>query len=520
MSRIVSVWLPRWPIQRFLRAQAHQSSLSAQVDPERPFVLAAEASGGPRIAALNAAAETFLLRAGDPVSDARAKIGEDLQVRPAAPIADRDALRRLALWATRYTPTVSVWSEESGADGFYLDITGAAHLAGGEEALLADLHARLKTFNLPARLAIADTAGMAWALSHCHRSAAVVLPSGQEAEALAAFPIEALRLAPGTRTTLRRLGFKRAGMLLDKERAPFAARFPTELLQRLDQALGRVPEPLSLLAPASVYRVVRQLLEPIVTQDAIVAVATQLMEDLVPELVGDGVGARALQLALYRVDGEVVTIDIGLTAPTRRPEHIAKFISLKLDRIVEEIDAGFGFEALGLAVQLAERMEPKQAQLAAADRGADNAERCATLVDGLRQRLGSRSVRRLVPMESHLPERSEAPRLPVQNASAWPAVDETRPRPLLLLPRPEEIDVTALVPEGPPRRFRWRGVMHGVIQAQGPERIADEWWRSKAATRDYYLVEDNASRHFWIYRAGLYGRETPSPRWFMHGLFA
>jgi protein ImuB len=499
--------------------EAHRSSSSVQVDPDRPFVLAVDASGGPRIAALNTAAETFLLRAGNPVSDARAKIGEELQVRPANPGADGDALRQLALWATRYTPTVSIWDEENGADGFYLDITGAAHLAGGEDALLADLNARLKTFDLRARLAIADTAGMAWALSHCHRSATVVLPSGKEVEALASFSIEALRLASDTRTTLRRLGFKRAGMLLDKERAPFAARFPSELLQRLDQALGRSPEPLPLLTPAPVYRVMRQLLEPIVTQEAIVAVATQLMEDLVPALVGDGVGARALQLALYRVDGEVVTIDIGLTAPTRRPEHVAKFISLKLDRVVD-VDAGFGFEALSLAVQVAERMEPKQAQLAATSRGADNAERCATLVDGLRQRLGSRSVRRLVPVESHLPERSEAPRIPVQKAPAWPAADETRPRPLLLLPRPEEIEVTALVPEGPPRRFRWRGVMHGVARAQGPERIADEWWRSKAATRDYYLVEDGDSRHFWIYRAGLYGRETLSPRWFMHGLFA
>jgi len=497
-----------------------QSSHSGQVDPERPFVLAAEASGGPRIAALNPAAETFLLRAGDPVSDARAKIGEELQVRPLASDADRDALQRLALWATRYAPTVSVWDEESGADGFYLDITGAAHLVGGEDALLADLHARLKAFDLRARLTIADTAGMAWALSHCHRSARVVLPSRQEAEALAAFPIEALRLSPGTRATLRRLGFKCVGALLDKDRAPFAARFPAELLLRLDQALGRVPEPLPLIAPPPVYHCVRQLLEPIVTQEAIVAVATQLMEDLVPTLVGDGVGARELQLVLYRVDGEVVTIDIGLTRPTRKPQHVAKFISLKLDRVVEEIDAGFGFEALGLAVRVAERMVPKQAQLAATDHGADNTERCATLIDGLRQRLGARSVRRLVPVESHLPERSEAPRVPVQKAPAWPAADETRPRPLLLLPRPEEIEVTALVPEGPPRRFRWRGVMHGVARAQGPERIADEWWRSKAATRDYYLVEDSASRHFWIYRAGLYGRETPSPRWFMHGLFA
>lgn len=479
-----------------------------------------DAAGGPRIAALNAAAGTFALSAGDPVADARAKVGEALQVRPANPAADRAALRRLALWATRYTPTVSVWGEENGADGFFLDITGAAHLVGGEEALLADLFRRLKRFGFPARLAIADTPGMAWALSHCHRSSVVSLLSGREAEALAAFPIEALRLTPDTRATLRRLGFKRVGALLDKERAPFAARFPAELLHRLDQALGRVPEPLPLIVPPPVYHGLRQLLEPIVTQDAIVAVAKQLMEDLAPALVRDGVGARSLRLALYRVDGEVPTVDIGLTSPTRDPAHVARLVELKLERIVEEIDAGFGFEALGLAVMVAERMESRQVELAATSRDANSAERCAALVDGLRQRLGSRSVRRLAPVESHLPERSEAASIPMTGAGAWPAVDETRPRPLLFLPRAEEIEVTALVPEGPPRRFRWRGVMHGVARAQGPERIAAEWWRHEAMTRDYYLVEDSDHRHFWIYRAGLYGRETPSPRWFMHGLFA
>ncbi len=466
-----------------------------------------------------------MLRAGDPVSDARAKIGETLQVRPADPAADHEALRRLALWATRYTPTVSVWDEANGADGLFLDITGAAHLVGGEEQLLADLLARLQSFGLPAGLAIADTAGAAWALSHFHAARTISLPSGQEAESLSDLPIEALRLSRETRVTLRRLGFKRAGMLLDKSRAPFAARFPAELLHRLDQALGHIPEPLPLIVAAPVYHSLRQLLEPIATQDAIVAVARQLMEDLVPALLQDGVGARGLRLALYRIDGEVAMVDIGLTAPTRLPAHVAKLVELKLDRIVEEIDAGFGFEALGLGVTTAERVDPKQAELAAMDQGGGRSERCAALVDGLQQRLGPRSVRRLEPVSSHLPERSETAVVPVFAASAWPAADETRPRPLLLLLRPEEVEVTALVPEGPPRRFRWRGAMHGVARAQGPERIADEWWRKRvgedeASTRDYYLVEDSANRHFWLYREGLYGRETPSPRWFVHGLFA
>src|ERR1700689_3686595 len=219
MSRIVSVWLPRWPIFRALAAQAKNPS-SKPVDPDRPFVLAVAGSGGPR----------------------------------------------LALWATRYTPTASplcrdLWNEANGADGFFLDVAGSAHLFGGEEKLLADLATKLqKNFGLPARLAVADTPGAAWALSRFHKTPAFVLPSGQEAAALAPLPIAALRLAPDTRATLRRLGFTTVGSLLDKPRAPFAARFPTELLRRVDQALGRIAAPLVPIVAPPVYHCLRYLI--------------------------------------------------------------------------------------------------------------------------------------------------------------------------------------------------------------------------------------------------------------------
>ena len=271
---------------------------------------------------MNAAAEATGLATGDLLADARAK-AEFLQVRDADPAADDAALRRLALWATRYTPTASplcrdLWNEDNGADGFFLDITGSAHLFGGEEKLLADLAARLqKNFGLPARLAVADTPGAAWALSRFHKTPSCVLPSGQEATALAPLPIAALRLAPDTRATLRRLGFKTVGSLLDKPRAPFAARFPTELLRRVDQALGRIDEPLVPVVAPPVYHSLRYLIEPIFTHDAIIAHANRLMETLVHVLTRDDVGARALRLCLYNVDGAVEAIDIGLTLPTR-----------------------------------------------------------------------------------------------------------------------------------------------------------------------------------------------------------
>ncbi len=522
MLRIVSVWLPRWPISRFLAAQARRPTPDGAIAPRRPFVLIQEAAGGLRVAALNAPAEALGLAPGDPVADARAKAGEGLQVRPADPAADKAALRRLALWAARYTPSVSPWGEECGADGLFLDVTGSAHLFGGEAGLLADLAERLENFGLPARLAVADTAGAAWALSHFHASAAVVLPSGREAEALAPLPVAALRLSPETRTALRRLGFKRVGAVMDKPRAPLAARFAAELLHRLDQALGRAPEALAYIVPPPVYHARRQLLEPIATQETIVEIARLLMEDLVPALERDGMGARTLRLSLYRIDGEVTALDIGFTVPTRSPDHVARLVALELERLTKDIDAGFGFEALSLAATVAERLQPRQTELApAGDDSADRAEHCAALIDKLKQRLGPRSVRRLQAVESHLPERAERPCAAAAEDVAWPAPDAARPRPILLLPQAEPAEVTALVPEGPPKRLRWRGMSHDIARVQGPERIAGEWWRKGEPTRDYYIAEDAAGRRFWLYREGINGRESDAPpRWFVHGLFA
>jgi protein ImuB len=527
MSRIVSVWLPRWPIKRFLAAQSI-SSAGKPIDPERPFVLAIPATGGLRIAAMNEAAENADIVVGDPVADARAK-ADSLQVRAADSAADDAALHRLALWATRYTPTASPWLEENGADGFFLDIEGAAHLFGGEESLLADLADRLDRFGLPARLAIADTPGMAWALSHFDATQQSILPAGGEVAALSAMPIEALRLSGETRVLLRRLGFKSVGALLDKPRAPFAARFADELLRRLDQALGRRVEPLIPVTAPPVYHSLNYLLEPIVSHQAIFARACRLMQHLVHVLIRDEVGARALRLSLYGVDGAVETIDIGLTSPTRSVPHVARLIELKLEALTAMHDGGFGFEAIGLAVTRTESMPGRQIELnvsAVHSSSQDGAERGAALIDALRQRLGHDRVRQFEAVPRHIPECAETlTEFNSETPQNWP-IEEKQTRPLLLLPQAELTEVTALIPEGPPRRFRWRGVTYDITGAQGPKRIADEWWRAPypsrggVPTRDYYLVEDGEGHRFWLYREGLYGRETTTPRWFVHGLFA
>jgi protein ImuB len=550
MSRIVSVWLPRWPILRFLATQTKNPS-SKPVNPDRPFVLIDDSGKAPRVAALNEAAEAEGIVLGEPLADARAK-ALDLQVRAVDGAADNIALRRLALWATRYTPTASPWSAENGTDGFFLDVEGAAHLFGGEETLLADLSNRLeKNFALPARIAIAATPGAAWALSRFHAARNLILPGGGEAEALSPLRIEALRLSAETCTTLRRLGFKTVGALLDKPRAPFAARFSAELLSRIDQAVGRLDEPLVPIVAPPVYHSLRYLLEPIITQEAVLALARRLMQTLTHVLIRDDAGARALRLSLYRVDGAVETIDVALTLPTRNVAHVVRLLDLKLEAQSAMDEAGFGFEAIGLAITRVEPMPAKQTEFdidhrpefadtsaasleanlwhAVPDHG--GIERCATLIDTLRQRLGPHSVRWFTPVASHIPERAEA-LLPVAAANtaklktAAAAEPEQNPRPLLLLPNAEPAEVMALIPDGPPRRFRWRGMTYEVSGAQGPERIASEWWRdpdghrSTEPTRDYYLVEDRGGHRFWLYREGLYERETAAARWFVQGLFA
>lgn len=506
-------------MHRWLAAEQHKPS-GTPVDPGAPFVLT-DGTDAPRITALNPAAQASGLAVGETLADARARIGA-LQVRLAEPAADTKALMRLAHWATRYTPSVALFKDESGTDGFFLDVTGATHLQGGEASLLADLAHRLRTFGLPARLGLAESPGTAWAVSHCARTPQTIVPAGAETEALAPLPVEGLRLAPETALTLRRLGFKRIGDLIGKPRAPFAARFETELLLRLDQALGTVPEPLPVLALPPAYLKTRTLLEPIDTEEAIVAVATRLMQDLVPQLEADGAGARSLRLTLYRVDGVAQRLDVGCTLPTQSPDHVARLIRLKLERLARFLEAGFGFETLSLAITVAERLAPRQRILAAASEEAERARRCTTLLDAVRQRLGAESVRHLAPVASHWPERSETLCATPQDATVWPSAKDARPRPPLLLPRAEPAEVIALMPDGPPQRVRWRGRLHAVAHAEGPERIAAEWWRTQAdaPTRDYYLVEDDTGRRLWLYREGIPGRETSSARWFVHGMFA
>ena len=323
---------------------------------------------------------------------------------------------------------------------------------------------------------------------------------------------------------MRRLGLRLIADVIDQPRAPFAARFEGEFLQRLDRALGRCPEPLTLVLAPPVYRAHATFVEPILSQGHVLIAATRLLEKLCIDLADAEAGARVLRLVLFGVDGDVQSLDLGLATASRDPRHIASLIGLRLDRL--QLDSGFGFEAAALQVVVAEPLTAQQSGLAMGEEHVAP-DGLACLVDRLQQRLGSGAVYQLQPVESHIPERSERA-IPVTFGKAKVRVltqdaaenNPSAPRPLLLLPRPEAAEVTALIPDGPPRRFRWRGVLHQVAAAEGPERISPEWWhRTGAAERDYFRVQDTDGRRFWLYRDGLYGQGI-EPRWYVHGLFA
>lgn len=518
---------------RLLRAQqacaaSARAGSQQRHDWERALVLVAPGKGGPRIVALNHAARDGGLAAGELLSNARSKV-EGLQSDNADPAADAAALRRLALWCVRYAPVVAACDEASGADGIFIDITGAAHLKGGEAALLADLERRLKSFGLVPRLAIAGTPGVAWALARYGRGERIVVASGDEARALSALPLAALRVPAESLPLLRRLGLRRIGELIGQPRAPLAARFDGAVLTRLDQALGRAAEPLVPVLPPPAYETRVTFVEPIFSAEHVLVAAEKLLGEVMRDLAADAAGARVLRLLLFRVDGEAVSLDLGLAAPSRDAAHVAKLISLRLDQLGESLDAEFGFEAAALHVLVAEPLVDRQTSLGM-DEAEARPEALAHLVDRLQQRLGHAAVRALQPHQSHIPERA----VRAVSASALCAVASRAPpahgwadhaggmRPPLLLPRAEAVtDVLAVIPDDPPRQFRWRGVMHHVAGAQGPERIEPEWWlRTAEATRDYYLVEDTAGRRFWLYRAGLYGRDSDAPpQWFVHGVW-
>ncbi|MDB5679544.1 MAG: protein ImuB, partial [Sphingomonas bacterium] len=484
------------------------------------------------IAAVSPAARAIGLAPGMAVTQARAQV-PGLDIQPADPAGDLAELQRLALVAARrWSPLTAL----SGNDGLFIDITGTAHLFGGEAKMARRIVRLLARLGFTARIAVADTAGAAWALARYGRAegGVAICPSGAQEEALALLPIAALRAEPAAIELLRRLGVERIGQLIAIPRAPLTRRFSAALVSRLDQALGRRDEPLDPVIPVEAIVVMQRFAEPIATAEVIEHWLGVLMPRLTTALAEAGLGARLVELVADRIDGVPQRLRIGLARPTRDAPHLLRLIV----RRIEEIAPGFGIDALALHVR---RADPLGAQ-PFAERLEERPTDLAPLVDALANRIGDRRLWRSQPVESDVPERSVAylPPLdpPAQDTIKLKADDVRQldrspdlhpwhhrwPRPVRLLRRPEQLDhVIAELPDQPPRRFSWRGEMHKVVRADGPERVQGEWWKRTAeqhAVRDYFQVENEAGQRFWLFRRGDGVRaETGDLAWFMHGAF-
>ncbi|WP_074967977.1 Y-family DNA polymerase [Paracoccus aminovorans] len=502
--RIVSIFLPRLAIESWQCRRARQGE--AWPD-DVPLALAAPGPHGPVIHAANRAAELAGARIGARAVDSRA-ICPALRIEPAEPDRDAARLARLAFWARRWGP----WSTPDGDEGIVLDITGTAHLFGGEAALLAGIQAGFARAGLTAGLALAPTRGAAWALARFAPGRPICTDPLPE---LAPLPVAGLRLSGETLLLLRRLGLKTIGDLAAIPRLPLMRRFaraaPSDNpLIRLDQALGRLAEPVQPPEPAAEFFAEARPAEPAM---AAADWLPGLLETLCARLAAADRGCRRLCLSVFRTDGERRDIHVAMAAPARDPRHLLRLFDGRLERL----DPGYGFDLIRLAAEAVEPLEPAQPGL---DGTAPPGLALARLVDRLAARFGNGAISRPLPRDSHVPERAETPGDPLVAAPPPPARAD---RPIRLLTPPEEIRVLYAIPEGPPARFVWRRQTLRVARHAGPERIAPEWWQDRPGTRlrDYFRVEDDSGLRLWIYREGLAhdGRGGP-PRWFLHGIFA
>jgi protein ImuB len=529
--RILSLWLPRLPIDRIKR-ELRRNSGAPDRDTntntnDAPNIVVAKQNNALQIYALDDAAARLGLEVGLPLANARA-ICPHLKVFDADEAADFKILNDIADWCDRFTPLVALDTPH----GLFLDITGCAHLFGGEAALMHAVCRALSAQGFVVSAAIAGTSVCARTLrSHVHGR---IVRDGEEADAVRPLPIFALGADEAIIRGLRRAGLKTIGDVAAREPHEITARFGAAFTTLLQHALGQGDAPISPRKPLPDYIVEKRFAEPVATDEVIAATLSRLAQTLVTAMDRQGKGARRLEASFFRTDGVVRAIAVDTGLPVTKSAIMDRLFRERLDALRDPLDPGFGFDLIRLSASRTEIVVQQQHDL---DANVHDNDELTALIDRIAARIGGRRVVVHLPQDTHIPERAvmAAPaqhHLAAATQAAWPARVESEPplRPLRLFEKPEPIKVPfAMVPDGPPHHFTWRRANHVVVRVEGPERVAMEWWKQNGErlTRDYFRVEDEAGLRFWIYRDGLYGSELadeqgePVPlNWFMHGLFA
>jgi protein ImuB len=520
MKRFVAIWFPFLKTDWFSIRQPPLCNV--------PFVLAAPDHGRMLITAANEKAIAQSIHVGMVAADAKA-MWPSLTVSDDQPGLAERLLKRIAEWCIRFSPCVAI----DGDDGLFLDATGCTHLWGGDKEYVKDITSRFRNYGYTVRVAIADTIGAAWAVSRFGKNELIIEP-GQHSIALLYLPAAALRLDDDTTDRLNKLGLRQVKDFIAMPKAALRRRFlnhqdtktqiqtksgrpssvvrgPWSILTRINQALGLEEEFIQPIHPPAPYQERLPCLEPIVTATGIEIALQRLLETLCRRLQEEGKGIRTAILKCYRVDGKIEQVEIGTIRASHHVEHLFRLFELK----ISSIEPALGIELFILEASKVEEHVSLQSTIWKSDHGLKD-ERISELLDRLSNKIGASSIHRYLPNEHYWPERSvkAADSLDEEATTTW-KVD--RPRPLQLLARPETIEVMAPIPDYPPMNFRYKGKLHTIIKADGPERIEQEWWIEQGQHRDYYYVEDEDGCRYWLFRLGHY--EDVSYRWFIHGVF-
>ena len=469
-------------------------------------MIVAKVKNAMSLQAVDRRATSLGLSFGQPLANARAMLPE-LKVVQADEKADAKLLGQIADWCDRFTPYVAL----DGPNRLLLDVTGATHLFGGEQIMLDQICKRLEAQGFAVRGAMAGTAAAARAL--CRYQNGVVIEMGKQAEAIKPLPVEALGLDPTIAKAFRRAGLKTVAQVAGRKRSELTARFGAATQSIIDEILSHDARPISPRLPRAEYSGEQVFPEPIATDHLINATLRSLSENLSEKMQKNGLGARRLEAVFFRADGALRNISIALGMATRDPNIILRLFREKLDVLNDPLDPGFGFDLIRLSATEVERFTVEAADL---DTDLIVQKEIGFLIDRLATRFGPNRILKFQPNDTHIPEKSFRA-VPAQNTAAskivWKKIRSTSVvprRPLRMFARPERVHMITTT------QLNWRRTARSIIEQEGPERIAGEWWRQEEAQspRDYVRMEDETGRRYWLYQNSV------DQQWFLHGLFA
>lgn len=500
MKRILCLHMPNLPTDRLMNAAGRQPDKRSDA---AGLVIVSPSSGGLRVVRADLAARRRGVRIGCTLAEACA-IAPGVAFESLDEAGDRAAIEALARWAVCLSPIVHI----EDADSLFVDVTGCQRLFGQDQRLIERAAKGVAGQGFTVWASIADTAGAAWALAHAGESDRIVSPPGAAAASIARLPVASLRVEASTVQALRRVGVTTVEALLHLPRSSLAARFGDAVLRRLDQALGDAPEMLTAYQPPPPVRVRARLAAATDRIEVLRGMLDRLLEAFGKRLARRSAGVRQIRVTLHLAEAGHECLDLSLSRATRSADHLRRLLGARVDalRLSAKVEA--------LCIESCHVETLDHAQQVWFESGETEAAALGDLLDRLAARLGRRTVLRVHPVDEHQPELAyryvsvlDGIKPPAESAAPG------RLRPLRLLPRPAPASVVAIVPDGPPVRFRWRGGEVIAAWCDGPQRLETGWWRGPVVRRDYFHVESDTGCHFWLFRDQCRGD------WFVHGLF-